>query len=149
MTYLINSGPVEIKGSDLEDSPVAQDYSMKERTVWCSVVKTVNILAVLQVVVQLRASATGLQVAELTPHLMRRKLAVLARVISDKEIVLLLTLLVTDWTKTAIMLSKGINIARYTASPDVLWPMPIHSCSVNMSQWYKETGPNKQKLKRH
>lgn len=55
-------------------------------------------------------------------------------------------LVVAYLPKTSIMLPINIIIAHCTALRDILWLMPTHNHSLNISQLYEETETNSQKL---
>lgn len=59
------------------------------------------------------------------------------------------TLLVANWTKTAITIPKYMIFAHCVAAPDVLCSRPVHGDSVNIFRLYKEAEITEENLERH
>lgn len=95
------------------------------------------------------ATATELKVVETHPYLMRRELNMVSRGLLDVKANHPLSRLVENLSKTAVTLSKNINIARCTALSDVLRAMSADSDNVNMNQLYREAETKKHKMERH
>lgn len=96
IVYPINSSPVAVEGNDQEDSSVAQVDDIAEHSICCRVARIVMTPVVSQVPVLVRALAGGLQVVETHPHLMTRRLAMVARGLCDVTLNRSFTLLVAS-----------------------------------------------------
>lgn len=61
----------------------------------------------------------------------------------------LFTLLVVNWSETAIILTAQMIIAYFIATTDFLWPMTVHGNSLSVNRLHKKAETMKQNLGRH
>lgn len=123
-----------------------------EHPIWCGVSRIVRIPSISQVPVLVQAPPTGTQIVETYPHLMRYRLVMVARGLCYMTMIRPSTLLVANWSKTAIRLPKNMTIAPMNHPPpplQVLLPMSLDGHIVNITQLYNTAEAKEQKLERH
>lgn len=149
MAYPVSFSPVAMKGTDHEASSVTQVDGVVDHSIWRRVARTVEVPALSQVPVLVRTPETGLQVVEPHPHLICQRLSMLARGPSNVSMNHAFTLLLANWSKTALSLPKHMLISHCVAVRDVLWPILLHGYSLNNTQLYREAEAKGQKRDRH
>lgn len=111
MIHPTSSGPIAVKGFGHMESPATQADRIAEHPLCCRVARMLRITAILQLPVLVRALVTGLQVVETHPHLMKQRLAMAARGLSDVNMYRIFTLLVAILLQTFITPPKNIITA--------------------------------------
>lgn len=115
----------------------------------CRATNMVRVSAIEQVTVLVRAPATEAQVVEKTQHIIQKRIAIGASTLRDVNANRQFTFLAANPSKSATTLPKKTIIAKCNALSEVLWPIPVHGDTLNMTQLYNGAATKAQKLETH
>lgn len=114
MVHPIRSSPVALLGMDQHESLVAHVSEQPEEPVGFEAAKMTVIPAATQATVVVRVPAARLYMVETHQHLMRRRVAMVARSVCKAVPNCLFTIFVANWSNSRITLPKNMLVAQCT-----------------------------------
>lgn len=120
LVYPIESTEVAITGTKDEEYPVVQVGDAVERPVGCKVAKATVIPLMSQVPEMVRVLSSGLQIAEMHPHLMKRKLTMVAQGKCEANPNKHFDVLIANWSMWSVTSLKHMLVAQCTSCPNIM-----------------------------
>lgn len=138
LIHSIDSCPFAISGTVRDETTVAYVRNQEKAPASCRTAKLSMIPAKTQESVTVKIPAAGLRIAEMYPHVLRGRLAMVVRGVREVVRKIPFTMLVANWSNVFITLPKNMLVAQCSILTDTFRPQPYEGDGINMTQVYEK-----------